>query len=302
MLKKAIAYINYTLLAIAGLLALRALWLLLFLPSAVETPVLPTKTDQNKQLPPLGFHLSKEQYAMIGGQVLSTTFVPPTVSLPDLRPFLSYYGSNDRPDIASQQNLMHFGLKDVEQMGIVAPGQPLYLLYDRNRAQGQGRYVFSLDNQPTNLWIEAQPSDQKVTVQAKMRNENGQPVTQPATNAEFSIALSDFARLEGGKWEIDKQRVDGTLLARQRARWQGQDVFLNQHGGDEFKDVINKERIEFGEKDDKYAVWVKEDDCLIWNGNRWQSAKLGIDSRQYPLMCVKKIDDRLMWVAKVVWH
>lgn len=293
MLKKAIAYTNYVLLTVAMLLALRGLWLLMFLPSAVEEPVVPRKEDQKKQLPPLGFHLTPEQYAAIGGTVLETKFVAPTISLPDLRSFLSYFGTNDRPDIASKQNLMHFGLKDIDQMGIVAPDEPLYVVYDRARAQG-GRYTFSLDNHPTHLWIEGQPGDNKATVRVKMTDDNGQPITTPAANSEFSVPLGDYARLEGGKWEIAKQRVDGTLLARQRARWLGQDLFINKHGGDEFKDQVGKERIEFGEKEDKYAVYVKEEDCLIWDGNRWVPAQIGLQSRQYPLMCVKKIDDRLM--------
>lgn len=293
MLKKAMTYINYGLLAVAALLAVRALWLLLFLPAAVDAPAVLVKENKKKQLPPLGFHLSPDQYAAINGTVLETAFVFPTISLPDLRSFLSYFGSNDRPDIASKQNLMHFGLKDVEQMGVVAPGEPLYLLFDRARAQG-GRYVFSLDNQPTHLWIEGQPGDNKATVAVKMVDDSGQQILNPPTNAEISVPLGDYARLEGGKWEIGKQRVDGTLLARQRARWLGQDLFINKHGGDEFKDQVGKERIEFGEKDDKYAVYVKEEDCLIWDGNRWVPAKIGLQSRQFPLMCVKKIDDRLM--------
>ncbi|MCP5507977.1 MAG: hypothetical protein H7A37_06730 [Chlamydiales bacterium] len=48
--------------------------------------------------------------------------------------------------------------------------------------------------------------------------------------------------------ELGKWRVDGTLLARQRARWYGPDMFLKRHGGDEFKDVSGKRRIDFGEK------------------------------------------------------
>ncbi len=273
MLKKAIAYTNYALLAVAALLALRMLWLLMFLPPAVEAPVLPAKVNQKKQLPPLGFHLTPDQYVGIGGSVLETTFVEPTLSLPDLRPYLSYFGSNDRPDIPSKQNLMHFGLKDIDQMGIVAPGEPLYILYDRQR--NGGRYVFSLDNQPTKLWIEAQPGENKATVTVKMRSDKGQPVTQPVSNAEFAVNLSDYARTEGGKWEIGNQRVDGTLLARQRARWLGQDLFVNQHGGEEYKNVIGKERIEFGEKEDKYSVYVNEGDCLIWDGTHWVATKVG---------------------------
>ncbi len=293
MLKKAVVYANYALLAVAILLALRVFWLLIFLPSAVQAPVLPEKGSQTNQLPALGFHLTPEQYAAISGTVLETTFVAPTVSLPDLRPFLSYFGSNDRPDIASKQNLMHFGLKDVDQMGIIAPSEPLYLLFDRKRGQG-GRYVFSLDNQPTKLWVEGQPGDNKATVLVRMVDEGGQVISQPSANGEFTVALSDYARAEGGKWEIGKQRVDGTLLARQKARWLGQDLLINKHGGNEYKDLVGKERVEFGEKEDKYAVYVSEGDCLVWDGHRWLVTKVDLQSRQYPLMCVKKIDDRLM--------
>ncbi len=99
--------------------------------------------------------------------------------------------------------------------------------------------------------------------------------------------------------EIGKWKVDGTLLARQRARWLGQDLFLSRHGGDEFADLKDKDRVEFGDGNDRYSVYVKLGDCLIWDGQKWQNVRLGESSINFPLMCVTKVDDRVMTL--VLW-
>ena len=62
----------------------------------------------------------------------------------------------------------------------------------------------------------------------------------------------------------------------------------------DYKDNIGKHRIDFGENDDLYSVFVKPDDCLIWNENRWKVVLPGEKSLGLPLLVVKKIDERLM--------
>lgn len=95
-------------------------------------------------------------------------------------------------------------------------------------------------------------------------------------------------------WEIGKNRVDATLLARQRARWFGPDVFLQTHGGKEYADIIGKQRIDFGEGDEAYSVFVGPNDTLIWTNDRWKVVKPGPDSLGKPMLVVKKIDERIM--------
>ena len=58
--------------------------------------------------------------------------------------------------------------------------------------------------------------------------------------------------------------------------------------------MVGKQRIDFGEKDELYSVYVNVGDVLVWENNRWKVARPGDDSLGKPLMLVKKIDDRLL--------
>ena len=291
MIRKILSWVNYALLAVAALLILW--WLLLVIrPNRVISPPSVEEAPVGTSLPPSSFDLSAAAYDTIGPPVLTVSIPPPTFQLPDLRPHLNYYGTNERPDIPSAATMLHFSLKGTDSLATVMPGEPLYLQYDGSARPG--RYVFSSDNDPSSLWITAEPGEGQATVIVHMKDEEGAPVTEPKTREKLVLKTRDFSRFSGEKWEIGKWRVDGTLLARQRARWMGQDLFMNAHGGEEYADIVGKERIEFGEKDQQYVVYVGEGDCLIWDGERWQTIKPGEGSRDYPLMCVKKIEDRLM--------
>lgn len=249
-------------------------------------------STESLTLPKNSFALPETAYNNIGEPVLFTNIVPPKLELPDLRTYLSYYGTNARPDIGAASKLLYFGLKGSETPVGVMAGEKLFLRYDSTKKPGT--FIFSPDNLPTNLWITATKDDNKANVEVEMNDERGVPVTEPAIRASFALTARDFTRTGGPAWEIGKFKVDGTLLARQRARWFGQDQFLNQHGGEEFADQIGRERVEFGEGNERYVIYVKENDCLIWDGQKWHSVQIGEASRNFPLMCVNKIDDRLM--------
>lgn len=127
-----------------------------------------------------------------------------------------------------------------------------------------------------------------------MKSETGEIVHEPEANANFTLPEKEYVRFGGTPWEIGKNRVDATLLARQKARWYGPDVFLGKHGGKEYADKIGKQRIDFGEGEDVYSIYVGLNDAIVWGNDRWKVVKPGSDSLGKPLMVVKKIEDRLM--------
>lgn len=243
-------------------------------------------------LPKGGFELAEAAYQQVGEPLLALQQSPPTLQLPDLRQQLIYYGKNGRPDAQSTHTLLHFSLNGNKTVVSTPPGEKLYLFYDRKMTPG--RYNFSPQNEKTSLWIEATPVDNEVQVQVTLENDKGEKIVEPEAFAQFRLPEKEFIRYAGTNWEIGSFRVDGTLLARQRARWYGPDRFLERHGGEEFKHSIGKQRIDFGENDDLYSVFVKSGDCLIWDQNRWKVVSPGEESLSHPLLVVKKIDERLM--------
>lgn len=292
MVRKILTWSNYVLLSGIAILAFLVVVSAFksgdkAMPEGIQLPA-----DVPLVLAKNSFTQSDAAYNDIGAPVLTTSVVQPKLELPDLRAYLTYYGTNARPDIGAASKLLYFGLKGTDAPVGAPDGEKFYLRYDATKKPGM--FVFSPDNRPTNLWMIAKKDDAKANIQVGMVDENGAPVTEPAVRSTFVLAARDFTRAGAAAWEIGKWKVDGTLLARQRARWFGQDQFLNKHGGEEFNEQEGRERIEFGEADDRFVVYVKEGDCLVWDGHKWMPVQVGEASRGFPLMCVNKIDERLM--------
>ncbi|MEC7839791.1 MAG: hypothetical protein VX777_07110 [Chlamydiota bacterium] len=287
MIKKWLEWINYGVLIAFAAFLVHALVTEWARPDVIN---LQEVTVRKTSLPKRAFAQSQQAYDQIGEPILSLQYRPPRMQLPDLKQKLNYYGQNNRPDASSNTSLLHFNIDGTTAS--VPPSEKLFLSYDKEG--GAGTYRFSPNNMETSLWVEAVPGTKEASILVGMYDEDGNVVKTPDQNASFKLKEKEFSRFGGKAWEIGKWRVDGTLLARQRARWYGVDKFLERHGGEEYKDIAGKSRIEFNEGDDKYSVFVGEGSALIWNGESWESVIPGEESRGYPLLFVKKVDERLM--------
>jgi hypothetical protein len=250
------------------------------------------KPPPKSTLPKRAFAQAKEAYEEVGPPFISLQFSPMSMQLPDLKRYLIYYGRNGRPDATQEHALLHFSFTGNKIVSSVMPGERLYILYDRKLHPPQ--YIFSPANAETSLWMEATAQGNEALVKVSMKGESGEIIQQPETNAKFSVAEKEYVRFGNAGWEIGKNRVDATILARQKARWYGPDLFLARHGGKEYAAYVGKQRIDFGEGDDIYSVFVGLNDSLVWENNRWRGVKPGPDSLGKPLLLVKKIEERLM--------
>ncbi len=290
MTRNVLTLIDLALFGLAALLLLLALFFHFNFSSSL-TDFKPINKTRPK--PSLFFTQKQQAYDAIESSLLRLVYEPPSVKLPDLRQLLTYYGPNGRPDIVQDQAAMHFSLTDGKSQATSAPGKKIYLLYDRT--QTPNRYIFSPQNEPTSLWIEADIRGNEALVKVYMKGENEQIIHAPPALAELKLAQKEMIRSSSlGNWEIGKWKVDGTLLGRQKARWYGADKFLEKHGGEEYKEESGKQRIDFGENDEVYSIYVGLNDTAIWEDGRWRLVKPGPLSQGKPLLLIKKIDERLM--------
>ncbi len=289
MINQWLTWLNYLLVVLALLLGLATAAFWLKRPAEIAS-VLPL--SKNSGLPKGAFELAEDAYRDIGGPLFALQLASPTLQVPDLRQQLIYYGKNGRPDAQSQRTLLHFSFNANKTIVSIPPDEPLYLIFDKKSTSP--KYIFSPENDKTSLWIKAVPVDNEVQINVVLENEKGEKITEPEAYAQFRLPEKEFVRFAGATWEIGSFRVDGTLLARQRARWFGMDRFLEHHGGEDYQHAKGKQRIDFGENDDVYSVFANLGDCLIWNQNRWKVVLPGEESLEHPLLVVKKIDDRLM--------
>lgn len=263
----------------------------MWLTRSTEIPIvqLPPKKIM---LPQGSFTMKGEEYNSIAPPFLFLRFSPMTLQLPDLKHYLIYYGKNDRPDASKERSLLHFSFVGSSEISSIPPNQHLYLVYDKNKPQV--KYLFSPNNAETSLWIDATPQDKEALINVSMKNEVGEIIRKPEQNAQFRLKEKEFIRTGLEKWELGKMRVDGTLLARQKARWYGRDLFLERHGGEEYQDFLHKQRIDLGEKEDAYSVYIGMGGALAWIDDRWKEIAVGEESRKYPLLVLNKVEDRLI--------
>ena len=289
MIKNWLNSINLCIAGLALIFILISVGINIWRPSEILVPEFsPEKTS----LPKGSFRLEKEAYDKIGPPFMNLRFSPMSLQLPDLRNYLVYYGRNERPDASEEQSMLHFAFTGSKEVASIPPEKPLYLVYDKD--QPRVKYLFSPQNEETSLWIEVAPEESEAVVNVAMRNEAGDIIRKPEQYAQFKLREKQFARFGGEKWELGKWKVDGTLLARQKARWYGQDLFLEKHGGEEYKNFKDKQRIDFGQDEDVYSAFIGPGDALAWKDDHWQEIKPGVESQKYPLLVVNKVDERLM--------
>lgn len=289
-----------------GLVVIAAILLTFSLLAYVDSPHQPEAPPCNIKkpliqhvLPGYFLPLTEQDYEAIGAPLFESHWNPISLQLPDLRTVLSYYGINSRPDAKSGAIRLQFGVGSASSsastpntLASIAPKEPLYLVYERS--QNSGRYLFSPNNKKTALWILAEPVENSAKINLFLQDEAGNRVKEPAIRAEFTLQQKELPRGGPSNWSLGPFRVDGTLLARQKARWFGQDLFINDHGGPEYADRAGKERIEFGEGPDRYIVYLGPESCLVWEDDHWAPDSSVEDSSIYPLLCVKKIEERLL--------
>jgi hypothetical protein len=289
MTKNLIIWINRSLLVVIGVIILLTL---AYAWNRQEDIPLPQISEKKMSLPKGAFTQEKEQYDAIGPPLMTLKFSPMSLQLPDLRNVIVYYGRNERPDANEGESLLHFAITGSKETESIAPGEPLYLVYDKD--QPRIKYVFSPNNKESSLWFDASPLEKEASVNVSMKNESGQIIRKPEQFSQFILKEKQFSRYGAKRWEIGKWKVDGTLLARQRARWYGNDMFLERHGGEEYKDTLNKQRIDFGEKEELYSIYLSEGDSAAWIDGQWKQVTPGDATQNYPLLVLNKVEDRLL--------
>lgn len=244
-------------------------------------------------LPKVFFDQGELAYEQLGDGILSLKRAAPTMQLPDLRTQLIYYGKNGRPDAETEKPLLHFSLSNKDET-MTPPDEKLYLIYEGSGSSS--RYRFSPKNEKTSLWIEAKPGDNDVEISVAMESEGGERIVEPEAHAQFKLQEKEMNRHTGSNhWDMPGGvRADSTLLVRQKAKWSGGDRFLERHGGNDYAYSIGKQRVDFGEGNEIYSVFVALGDCLVWKDNRWHATPPGKETVGHPLAVVKKLDDRLL--------
>jgi hypothetical protein len=246
---------------------------------------------------PFSFQAKEAEKTAFGPPFLILEEKTLPLRLPDLRATLIYFGSHYRPDVSDSGSLVNIGIRGVQNSIPVPVKSPIYLVYESKQSGHQAsnmRWSFSPNNSPTTIWIEVSPLENTAEVSLFLKGENDEIIRTPSEFSRFTLPQMHVPTVvrSNNTWEIGGIRVDSSLLVRQRALWLGQDLFLQEFGGDEYSDIAFKERIDFTTPEAVYSLYVGEGDCIAWFDDRWNLVEPGVESRKKPLLVVKKIGER----------
>lgn len=283
----------------SGLVVVSLFILLLFLFSSLffvnphfEQPKVSKKTSL---LPKNAFQRSKESYKQFVGPVFTLNEVAPDLLLPDLRSQINYFGINQRPDSTKETQQLYFSIGDAKNVHSAKPGEKIYL----SKKKGTRGFTLSPNNIPTPLWFVATPQAKGVLIDVFLLGIKNQRVTEPRDRVQFFLPEKKLPA-ENAAWNIGNQKVDSTLLFRQKASWRGEDLFLKLHGGQEFNHTINKQRIDFAEGEEgHYFIFAAPGDYFIWKNNQWRAPNEKESTENFPLLSVRKVDERTLTLE--VW-
>ena len=283
-------------------------------------PFFPLPKNERPLLPKNPFEQEDEAYLNIGRFGLHLNFHPPKLSLPDLRGELTYYIGTRRPDMQHHEaQEIQLALKSSGESVTVPRGQPIYLNFQTCQSNkiphahegsdpirnggfsslASKRFSFTYYNTPSPLWLEVNSQGaggEVVQVTLHMFDEDGNLLETPAEHHKFILRAEEVPRSRRLQlWDLDHIRVNSSLLVRQKAHWEGADLFLEMHGGDEFVHYLGKQRIDFHHlEEDSYSCFIGVGDSLIWKDHRWQSPVVDEDTTPYPLLVLTRFDDKTM--------
>lgn len=215
--------------------------------------------------------------------------------LPDLKRELLFLGSNRRPDAVT--NTIFLELRSSKSRCTAQIGDKIYL--QKQGTSSGSHFIFSTDRS-SRFWIECKFAGQDgLEVNVFLKSVDGRIITDPKESSQFRLS-PQHGPIQ--PWEIAGIRVDASFALKQKIRRIGVDKFLYLHGGEEFLDKAQKERVDFvSATGEPYSRYLSSSDVLFWDGDRWQQCGEFIgDSQQAPLLEVKRVDDKIMTLN--IWN
>jgi hypothetical protein len=201
--------------------------------------------------------------------------VPMDINVSELNKELIFLGVNTRPDCDFLS--FNFSMKGLTPF-VCYSEDVFYLTLNKEKSN---QLILSKDSKGAliELW-DCQLNGGKAVIQAKLYGEFTPPI-------EIELMEQPFRK---HTLEYEGLFVDTQMLARQNITWLGNDSFLQEHGGIRFNSLALKERIDF--ENGLYTHFLSPSEGLIWKGGRWIEVSLGVDSRNYPLLYLKEVDER----------
>lgn len=219
-------------------------------------------------------------YEAIGTGSLSLNAARSSQFLPRLIHELVLIARNTRPDAPCAEPCILVGSKATGEERCIKVGENLYLSeLDREK---EGRRGLRFSSTESSMWIKPVSFNRSnVTFEAyrfleEEKKEEKAPLVLSPSQEQMS-ARGSTAQKEGAAF----------VKAMREARHCGRDRLLETYGGESFRALKEKEKVQFGEGENSYVCFVSSGDLLQWHEGRWRQILPSEVSASEPVAQVK---------------
>lgn len=234
--------------------------------------------------------LSDLSYQAIGKGALSLNAARPSQFMPWLGSELLLLGYNSRPDSGTDPTLL-LGVKVLEEEKTLKAGEAIHFLeLDKEKA---GKRGLQFTSEPSALTLKPLSIARNSVTFEVCRHPPGEKEEKSQlvlTTASDRLKRSPF---------LQKAYEAPFAKALREAKHWGKDRLLESYGGEAYRALREKEKIQFSQDDKGYVCFVKAGDFLIWDEGRWRVARTDEISPSLPLAQVKIASSRALEIE--VW-
>lgn len=212
--------------------------------------------------------------------------------LPNLTKELLVLSKSQRPDaLFSKPKITLQWAKD-KQVQSFFLDEPIYLSINHKTSQ----YQFSKNNEPTDIYLNITVDQSATIANLTMIDAEGNFVFSEEHPSIFPLQEAKSSRpSRSSSWSIDNLNVSPLLLVKQGAIWHGKDMFMIEHGGQEFSSLASDVRIDFDSPSaGSYSLYAGSETTFIYDQGRWIAAEPSSETVAFPMIQLKKSQERFL--------
>lgn len=250
--------------------------------------------EREKDAPPIFLSMSRPDVEVhldeIGKGVLSLNPMKKSSLVPDLSREILVLARSSRPDCDAKEGAILLSTKSSSEQRIVTLGEQIFLACHKNKDE-EPTYTFS--DKKTALWIKPVLGGQE-----DIYLEVGQ--FSPSKQGEGFFEEVGQVLVQQVKSSTFKEKHESAFLSSIRqAKWWGSDCLFKQYGGQEYREMMQKQKVEIPGASGSQFYFLSAGDYLQWQAGLWQATSLSSVTPGCPLAYVKSISSKNMEIE--VW-
>lgn len=196
----------------------------------------------------------QKDYSLIGTGPLALQHLPQSLLISCLEQKMILWGHSSRPDLKTGEKVFSIGIKGKEQKQIIKEGEKVFLNISKHPSGGIETISFS--PQATNLWFTAYPYKENLMLIRVTQDlqEEGELVLHPNRS----------------RTEVVPEKIALINFFKEAKVW-GKDKFFQQYGGDEYRHLGEKFKLELSHEKSREFFYVGSDDYFTFSKGTWKT-------------------------------